>query len=43
MKNFNFQVSRTIGDAEAKLPKYGGIRGVISAEPEIESFQLQDD
>ncbi|EAR88919.2 protein phosphatase 2c (macronuclear) [Tetrahymena thermophila SB210] len=35
-------VSRTIGDAEAKLPKYGGIKGVISAEPEIQVFEIQD-
>jgi hypothetical protein len=32
------KVSRTMGDAEAKLPKYGGIKNVISAEPEIVSF-----
>ncbi|KAL4463283.1 hypothetical protein ABPG74_007284 [Tetrahymena malaccensis] len=35
-------VSRTIGDAEAKLSKYGGIKGVISAEPEIQVFEIQD-
>jgi protein phosphatase 2C family protein 2/3 len=28
-------VSRTFGDIEAKLPKYGGKRGVVSAEPEV--------
>lgn len=28
-------VSRTMGDAEAKLPKYGGLPNVISAEPDI--------
>ena len=32
-----------MGDAEAKLPKYGGIKNVISAVPEIVSFQLKDD
>jgi len=34
------QVSRTFGDVEAKLPKYGGIPGVVSAEPEIKTFKL---
>jgi hypothetical protein len=30
-----YQVSRTFGDIEAKLPKFGGIRDVVSAIPEI--------
>jgi protein phosphatase 2C family protein 2/3 len=37
------QVSRTFGDAEAKLPKYGGIPNVISAEPDIMQFDLSED
>jgi hypothetical protein len=28
-------VSRTFGDIEAKLEKYGGKEGVITAKPEI--------
>lgn len=36
-------VSRTFGDIEAKLEKYGGRAGVIIAQPEIASFNLQDD
>jgi protein phosphatase 2C family protein 2/3 len=35
MVNLILQVSRTMGDAEAKLAKYGGILNVISAEPEV--------
>ena len=38
--NILSQVSRTFGDVEAKLPKYGGIPGVVSAEPEIKTFKL---
>eukprot|EP00357_Protocruzia_adherens_P027163 CAMPEP_0114995738 /NCGR_PEP_ID=MMETSP0216-20121206/13908_1 /TAXON_ID=223996 /ORGANISM="Protocruzia adherens, Strain Boccale" /LENGTH=676 /DNA_ID=CAMNT_0002359837 /DNA_START=319 /DNA_END=2349 /DNA_ORIENTATION=+ len=33
-------VSRTFGDAEAKLPKYGGNPNVIVAEPEIKAFKI---
>ncbi|KAM3141727.1 hypothetical protein pb186bvf_006049 [Paramecium bursaria] len=35
-------VSRTFGDAEAKLTKYGGMPNVISAEPDIFSFNITD-
>ena len=35
-------VSRTLGDAEAKLPKYGGIYGVISAQPDIFQITVTD-
>lgn len=33
-------VSRTFGDIMAKLPSLGGKPGVISAEPDIFSFDL---
>jgi protein phosphatase 2C family protein 2/3 len=33
----NLNVTRTIGDAEAKLRKYGGLPGMISAVPDIAS------
>jgi protein phosphatase 2C family protein 2/3 len=33
-------VSRTFGDMEAKLPKYGGNPNVVIAEPEIRSMKL---
>ena len=36
-------VSRTFGDIEAKLEKFGGKQGVVIAQPEIASFNLQDD
>jgi protein phosphatase PTC2/3 len=36
-------VSRTFGDIEAKLPKYGGKEGVIIAQPEISQFSLKPD
>ncbi len=36
-------VSRTFGDVEAKIPKYGGIPGVIVATPEIRSFKITND
>lgn len=36
-------VSRTLGDIEAKLAKYGGKPNVISAEPETGSFKLEND
>ena len=35
-------VSRTFGDAEAKLTKYGGIPNAIVALPDIISFQITD-
>ena len=36
-------VSRTIGDAEAKLIKHGGNPNVVIPEPEIEVYRLKDD
>lgn len=33
-------VSRTFGDAEAKLPQFGGNPRVVVASPEITSFKL---
>lgn len=33
-------VSRTFGDIEAKLRKFGGIPGVIVADPDIKEFRL---
>ena len=33
-------VSRTFGDIEAKMVKYGGKPGVIIAEPEISQFSI---
>jgi protein phosphatase PTC2/3 len=33
-------VSRTFGDAEAKLTKYGGNPNVVIATPEIKSFKI---
>jgi protein phosphatase 2C family protein 2/3 len=35
-------VSRTFGDAEAKLPKYGGNMNVIIAEPDIKAFKVME-
>ncbi len=35
-------VSRTFGDIEAKLPKFGGNPRVIIAEPEIKAFKIKD-
>ncbi len=35
----NLNVSRTIGDIETKLKKYGGLPGMISAEADIKTFQ----
>lgn len=35
-------VSRTFGDIEAKLEKFGGKKGVITAEPEISQFTIND-
>jgi hypothetical protein len=33
----NLNVTRTIGDPEVKLRKYGGLPGMISAVPDIAS------
>ena len=33
-------VSRTFGDIEAKLEKYGGKQGVVCSEPEISQFSI---
>lgn len=33
-------ISRTFGDADAKLERLGGLPGVVIAEPEIKSFRL---
>ena len=33
-------VSRTFGDAEAKLARYGGNPNVVVATPEIKSFKI---
>jgi protein phosphatase 2C family protein 2/3 len=33
-----FKVSRTFGDIEAKLPKYGGLPNVVINEPQIKKF-----
>lgn len=35
-------VSKTFGDIEAKLEKYGGNRNVIVCEPEIFTFKMRD-
>ena len=31
----NLNISRTFGDIEVKMKKYGGLPGMIIAEPEI--------
>ena len=36
-------VSRTFGDVEAKLVKYGGNPNVVVATPEIKSFRITKD
>ena len=36
-------VSRTIGDAEAKLSKYGGLPNVISCIPDVFSFEISEE
>jgi serine/threonine protein phosphatase PrpC len=36
-------VSRTFGDAEAKLSKYGGNPNVVVATPEIKSFKITNE
>lgn len=35
-------VSRTIGDLEAKDPKYGGNRDVVIAEPELHEYTINE-
>ena len=41
--NLSFlKVSRTFGDIEAKLEKYGGNPNVVVAEPEIRVAELND-
>lgn len=32
--------SRTLGDADAKLECFGGLKGVVIAEPEVKSFRV---
>jgi len=34
-------VSRTIGDPEAKIQKFGGNSGAIICEPDISSFRIK--
>jgi protein phosphatase PTC2/3 len=34
----NLNVSRTFGDIEVKLKKYGGLPGMISSNPDITSY-----
>lgn len=36
-------VSRTFGDAEAKLSKFGGIEGVVVATPDVFKLKLKND
>jgi len=36
-------VSRTFGDVEAKLQKFGGMEGVIIAKPEINQFKITNE
>lgn len=36
-------MSRTVGDAEAKLRKYGGNPRVVLGEPEVTSFPLSSE
>ncbi len=35
-------MSRTLGDIETKVKKYGGLPGMISAEPEIKTFDKEN-
>ncbi len=35
-------MSRTFGDVEAKLVKFGGLPNVITAVPEIKEFEIKD-
>jgi len=36
-------VSRTFGDIEAKLPRFGGNPNCVIAEPDIKAFLIKDD
>lgn len=36
-------VSRSFGDVEAKLVKFGGLPGVIVPTPEVTSFKIDSD
>jgi protein phosphatase 2C family protein 2/3 len=36
-------VSRTVGDIEAKLTKYGGNPKVIISDPDITAFEIKSD
>jgi serine/threonine protein phosphatase PrpC len=36
-------VSKTFGDIESKLASLGGVDGVISAEPDISIFPIDED
>jgi serine/threonine protein phosphatase PrpC len=36
-------VSRSLGDIETKIPKFGGKPGVVIAIPDIVSFKLDED
>ena len=38
----SLNVSRTLGDIEAKMKKYGGSPGIIVAEPEIFTESIKD-
>ena len=38
----NLNVSRTIGDIEVKLKKYGGLPGMISSTPDISSHTIDN-
>jgi serine/threonine protein phosphatase PrpC len=42
VKPGRLSVSRTFGDIEAKIPKYGGRRNVVIAIPEITEFNIED-
>lgn len=37
------KVSRTFGDVEAKIPKLGGLLGVVIATPVITTFNITSD
>ena len=38
----NLNVSRTLGDIETKVKKYGGLPGMISAEADIRTFDKEN-
>jgi serine/threonine protein phosphatase PrpC len=42
VKPGRLSVSRTFGDIEAKVPKYGGKRNVVIAIPEITEFSIEN-